>query len=46
MEKRENSHSARGLTDLLRRRRDPAGDLPFDPDADPPMEDGGLESEK
>ncbi len=46
MEKRENAHSARGLTDLLRRRRDPAGDLPFDPDAEPPMEDGGLESEK
>lgn len=46
MEKHENAHSARGLTDLLRRRRDPAGDLPFDPDAEPPMEDGGLESEK
>ena len=46
MEKRENAHSARSLTDMLRRRRDPAGDLPFDPDAEPPMEDGGLESEK
>ncbi len=40
MEKRQ---STRGLTDLLRRRRDPGGDLPFDPDAEPPMEDGEAE---
>ena len=46
MEKRETAQSARSLTDLLRHRRDPAGDLPFDPDAEPPMEDGRLESEK
>ena len=46
MERQETAHSARSLTDLLRRRRDPAGDLPFDPDAEPPMEDGGLESGK
>ena len=46
METRKNAPNSRGLTDLLRRRRDPAGDLPFDPDAEPPMEDGRLESEK
>ena len=46
MERQETARVARSLTDLLRRRRDPAGDLPFDPDAEPPMEDGGLESEK
>ena len=40
MESREKATAARSLTDLLRRRRDPAGDLPFDPDAEPPMEEG------
>ncbi len=46
MEKKETARISRSLTDLLRHRRDPAGDLPFDPDAEPPMEDGRLESEK
>ena len=41
MEKRQPTRS---LTDLLRRRRDPGGDLPFDPDAEPPMEDGEAEA--
>ncbi len=40
METPKPAKSARSLTDLLRHRRDPAGDLPFDPDAEPPMEDG------
>ena len=40
MEKQETVRNSRSLTELLRRRRDPAGDLPFDPDAEPPMEDG------
>ncbi len=40
MEIQETARNTRGLTDLLRRRRDPSGDLPFDPDAEPPMEDG------
>ena len=40
MEKQETQRNTRGMTDLLRRRRDPAGDLLFDPDAEPPMEDG------
>ncbi len=42
----EKQRPNRGLTDLLRRRRDPSGDLPFDPDAEPPMEDGGGEGEE
>ena len=46
MENQRAEQNARSLTDLLRRRRDPAGDLPFDPDAEPPMEEGRLESEK
>ena len=40
MENQRAAQNARSLTDLLRRRRDPAGDLPFDPDAEPPMEEG------
>ena len=40
MENQRTAQSTRSLTDLLRRRRDPAGDLPFDPDAEPPMEEG------
>lgn len=40
MENQKNARNTRSLTDLLRRRRDPAGDLPFDPDAEPPMEEG------
>ena len=40
METQGAAQNARSLTDLLRRRRDPAGDLPFDPDAEPPMEEG------
>ncbi len=40
MEKQETFRNSRSLTDLLRHRRDPAGDLPFDPDAELPMEDG------
>ena len=40
MEKKETFRDSRSLTDLLRHRRDPEGDLPFDPDAEPPMEDG------
>ncbi len=40
MEKQDRVRNTRSLTDLLRRRRDPSGDLPFDPDAEPPMEDG------
>ena len=40
MEKRERARNTGSLTDLLRRSRDPAGDLPFDPDEEPPMEDG------
>ncbi|MBR0227195.1 MAG: hypothetical protein IJQ62_02480 [Clostridia bacterium] len=46
METKQTARPSRGLTELLRRRRDPAGDLPFDPDAEPPMEDGRPESEK
>ena len=38
METQGAAQNARSLTDLLRRRRDPAGDLPFDPNAEPPME--------
>ena len=31
----------RGLTDLMRRRRrDPSGDIPFDPEEEDPEEDG------
>ena len=40
METQGAAQNSRSLTDLLRRRRDPAGDLPFDPDAEPPMEEG------
>ena len=40
METQRTVQNARSLTDLLRRRRDPSGDLPFDPDAEPPMEEG------
>ena len=40
MEKQDRARNTRGLTDLLRRRRDPSGDLPFDHDPEPPMEDG------
>lgn len=46
METKETVRGSRSLTDLLRHRRDPAGDLPFDPDAEPPMEDGGTAHEK
>ena len=46
MENMKTARVSRSLTDLLRHRRDPAGDLPFDPDAEPPMEEGRLESEK
>ena len=46
MENQRAAQNARSLTDLLRRRRDPAGDLPFDPDAEPPMEEGGIQREK
>ena len=46
MEAKETARNSRSLTDLLRHRRDPAGDLPFDPDAEPPMEDGNGESRK
>lgn len=42
----ENRPPARSLTDLLRHRRDPAGDLPCDPDAEPPMEEGGIQREQ
>ena len=41
MEKRTAPWQRRGLTELMRsRRRDPAGDIPFDPEEEPPMEDG------
>ena len=40
MEAKRTVQNTRSLTDLLRRRRDPSGDLPFDPDAEPPMEEG------
>ena len=40
MEKQDAANRSRSLTELLRRRRDPSGDLPFDPDAEPPMEEG------
>ena len=40
MEKQEKRPHRQGLTDMLRRRRDPGGDLPFDPDGDEPLEDG------
>ena len=40
MENQETARRARSLTDMLRRRRDPSGDIPFDPDGEPPMEDG------
>ena len=41
MEKQPAPWQRRGLLDLMsRRRRDPGGDLPFDPDEDPPQEDG------
>lgn len=46
METKEKARSTRSLTDLLRHRRDPAGDLPLDPDAEPPMEDGSGENGK
>ena len=45
MENMKTARGSRSLTDLLRHRRDPAGDLPFDPDAEPPMEEGRLERE-
>ena len=44
MEKQETVRNTRGLTELLRRRGDPSGDLPFDPDAEPPMEEGEARS--
>ena len=40
METQGAVQNTRSLTDLLRHRRDPSGDLPFDPDAEPPMEEG------
>ena len=40
MEKQEDFRQRQALIDLMRRRRDPGGDLPFDPDAgEPPEED-------
>ena len=40
MEKKEKHPRRQGLTDLMRRRRDPAGDLLPDPDMEEQMEDG------
>lgn len=41
MEKKPKAWQRQGLTDMMRRRRrDPAGDLPFDPDEEESMEDG------
>ncbi len=40
MEKKEVFWKRQSLTDLLRRRRDPGGDLPFDPDGEEEQEEG------
>ncbi len=46
MEKQNAARNTRGLTDMLRRRADPSGDLPFDPDAELPMEEGETQGAK
>ena len=41
MEKKADLWQRQSLVNLLRqKRRDPAGDLPFDPDEEDPAEDG------
>jgi len=41
MEKQEKLWQRQSLMDMMRRKRhDPAGDVPFDPDEEPEAEDG------
>ena len=43
MEKRSAPFERQGIMDIMRRRRDPCGDQPFDPDAEEEAEEAREE---